>query len=391
MEKIVIPYIAGDGAGEDIWKASKEVLEESVLKAYDGEKRIEWIELLAGQKAFEKTGSLLPEETIENIKLHRLAIKGPLTTPVGGGFRSINVYLRQVFDLYVCMRPVRFFEGLPSPLKEPEKVDIIIFRENTEDIYSGIEWKEGTPEASTFIHFLREKMNVTLSDDNGVGVKTISRHGTVRFARWVIDYAIKNRRNAITVVHKGNIMKYTEGAFREWAYDTAKGFGEKIIFDNPPLIPILPDNKVFFNDRIADNMFMQIIMRPKDYDILLCPNLNGDYLSDACAALIGGLGVVPGANIGDEVAIFEPAHGSAPEYAGKDTINPTAFLLSASMMFKYMGLDRASALLEKALEETIKADIMTYDLARQKVGVTSVKCSEFGEEVKKHIERGAKI
>ncbi|MCX5809703.1 MAG: NADP-dependent isocitrate dehydrogenase [Proteobacteria bacterium] len=385
MEKIVIPYIAGDGTGEDIWKASKEVLEESVLKAYDAEKRIEWIELLAGQKALEKTGSLLPEETIEGIKFHRLAIKGPLTTPVGGGFRSINVYLRQVFDLYVCMRPVRFFEGLPSPLKAPEKVDIIIFRENTEDIYRGIEWKEGTPEASTFIHFLREKMNVTLSDDNGVGVKPISRHGTVRFTKWVIDYAIKNRRNAITVVHKGNIMKYTEGAFREWAYDTAKGFGEKITFDNPPLTPILPDNKVFFNDRIADNMFMQVILRPEDYDILLCPNLNGDYLSDACAALIGGLGVAPGANIGDEVAIFEPTHGSAPKYAGKDMINPTSFLLSASMMFKYMGLDRVSVLLEKAIEETIKAGIMTYDLARLKAGVKPVKCSEFGEEVKKRL------
>jgi len=384
-DKVVIPYIVGDGIGEDIWKASKEVLEESVLKAYDAEKRIEWIEFFAGQKAFEKTGSLLPEETIEGIKFYRLAIKGPLTTPVGGGFRSINVYLRQVFDLYVCMRPVRFFEGLPSPLKVPEKVDIIIFRENTEDIYRGIEWKEGTPEASTFIHFLREKMNVTLSDDNGVGVKPISRHGTVRFTKWVIDYAIKNRRSAITVVHKGNIMKYTEGAFREWAYDTAKEFGEKITFDNPPLNHTLPNNKVFFNDRIADNMFMQVILRPEDYDILLCPNLNGDYLSDTCAALIGGLGVAPGANIGDEVAIFEPTHGSAPKYAGKDTINPTSFLLSASMMFKYMGLDRASILLEKAIEETIKAGIMTYDLARQKAGVTPVKCSKFGEEVKKRL------
>lgn len=385
MEKIVIPYIAGDGTGADIWKASKEVLEESVLKAYDAEKRIEWIEFLAGQKAFEKTGSLLPEETIEGIKFHRLAIKGPLTTPVGGGFRSINVYLRQVFDLYVCMRPVRFFDGLPSPLKRPENVDIIIFRENTEDIYRGIEWQEGTVEAHNFINFLREKMNTTLPDDTGIGVKPISRRCTVRFARWVIDYAIKNRRNAITVVHKGNIMKYTEGAFREWAYDTAREFGEKIIFDNPPLIPILPDNKVFFNDRIADNMFMQVILKPEEYDILLCPNLNGDYLSDACAALIGGLGVAPGANIGDEVAIFEPTHGSAPKYAGKDMINPTSFLLSASMMFKYMGLDRASVLLEKAIEETIKAGIMTYDLARQKAGVTPVKCSAFGEEVKKRI------
>lgn len=390
-EKIIIPYIAGDGTGDDIWQASREVLEEAVLKAYDGEKGIEWIEFLAGQKALEKTGSLLPEETVEGIKFHRLAIKGPLTTPVGGGFRSINVHLRQIFDLYVCMRPVRFFEGLPSPLKKPENVDIILFRENTEDIYKGIEWKEGTAEAKIVIDFLREKMNTTLSDDTGVGVKPISRKCTVRFAGWVIDYAIKNRRRAITVVHKGNIMKYTEGAFKEWAYDAAKEFGDKIIFDNVPLISPLPENKVFFNDRIADNMFMQIILRPEDYDILLCPNLNGDYLSDTCAALVGGLGVAPGANIGDEVAIFEPTHGSAPKYAGKDMVNPASFLLSASMMFKHIGFDRASILLEKAIEETIKAGIMTYDLARQRAGIKPVKCSEFGEEVKKRIgHRGEK-
>ncbi|RPJ55725.1 MAG: NADP-dependent isocitrate dehydrogenase [Dehalococcoidia bacterium] len=384
MEKIVIPCIVGDGTGEDIWNASKEALEEAVLKAYDGEKRVEWIKLLAGQKAFEKTGSLLPDETIEVINAYRVAIKGPLTTPVGGGFRSINVHMRQIFDLYVCMRPIRYFEGLPSPLRRPEGVDIIVFRENTEDIYRGIEWKEGTPEAKDFIRFLREKMHVELSDDTGVGVKPISRSGTTRFTKWVIDYAIKNRRRAITVVHKGNIMKYTEGAFREWAYDAARDFSDSISFDNPPASDV-GNRKVFFNDRIADNMFMQVILRPEDYDILLCPNLNGDYLSDACAALIGGLGVAPGANIGDEVAIFEPTHGSAPRYAGMDMVNPTSFLLSAAMMFRYMGFGKASALLEEAVEDTIKSGIMTYDLARQSAGVEPVKCSEFGEEVKKRL------
>ena len=377
-EKIEIPYISGDGVGEDIWKASKDVLEEAVIKAYDGEKSIDWIEVLAGQKALERTGSLLPGETLEIIKQYGTAIKGPLTTPVGGGFSSINVYLRQVFDLYVCIRPIKYFKGLPSPLKAPEKVDIIIFRENTEDIYRGIEWKEGSEEASIFIKFLKEKMNVTLPDDAGVGVKPISKDKTIRFTKWAINYAIKNRRKMITVVHKGNIMKYTEGAFREWAYDTAKDYIDYIAFD-------AGEGKILFNDRIADNMFMQVIMKPEDYDILLCPNLNGDYLSDACAALIGGLGVAPGANIGDNVAIFEPTHGSAPKYAGKDMVNPTSFLLSGSMMFEYMGLDKASQLLRYAIEETIREGIMTYDLARQIEGVKPVKCSEFGEAVLKRI------
>lgn len=377
-EKIIIPYISGDGAGEDIWKASKEVLEEAIIKAYGGEKKIEWIETFAGLKAFEKTGSLIPDETLEIIKQHRTAIKGPLTTPVGGGFRSLNVYLRQVFDLYVCLRPVRYFKGLPSPLKMPEKVDIIIFRENTEDIYRGIEWKEGSEEANIFIKFLKEKMNVVLPDDAGIGVKPISKDKTIRFTKWVINYAIKNRRKMITVVHKGNIMKYTEGAFREWAYDAAKEFEDYITFDTA-------NDKISFNDRIADNMFMQVIMKPEDYDILLCPNLNGDYLSDACAALIGGLGVAPGANIGDDVAIFEPTHGSAPKYAGKDLVNPASFLLSGSMMFEYMGLDKAAQVLKGAIEETIRSGIMTYDLARQIKGVKPVKCSEFGEAVLKRI------
>ena len=382
---IIIPYIVGDGIGYDIWRASKEVLEESVLKAYNTEKRIEWKELYAGLKAVEKTGSLLPEETVEVIKSCGFAIKGPLTTPVGGGFRSINVQMRQLFDLYVCMRPIRYFEGLPSPLKRPEGIDLIIFRENTEDIYAGIEWEEGASETDDVINFFRGKMNVDLSDSTAIGVKPISKAGTVRFARWAIDYAIKNNRKSVTVVHKGNIMKYTEGAFKEWSYEVAKEFGENIVFGNDGVGLVLPENKVFFNDRIADNMFMQVILYPQRYDILMCPNLNGDYLSDACAALIGGLGVAPGANIGADVAIFEPTHGSAPELAGKDEANPISLLLSASMMFRFIGLDKASSLLEKAVEDTIRAGIMTYDLASQRSGVTPVKCSEFGEELKKRI------
>lgn len=379
---ITIPYIEGDGAGEDIWHASKEALEESVLKAYKGEKKIQWISLLAGEKALERKGDLLPEETLVTVKKHKVAIKGPLTTPVGGGFRSVNVFLRQVFDLYVCMRPIRYFSGLPSPLKKPEPVNFIIFRENTEDIYKGIEWKEGSDEARLFITFLKEKMGVSLSDDSGVGVKPMSRSGTTRFARWVIDYAIKNKRKTITVVHKGNIMKYTEGAFREWAYEVAKEYSAQVTFNGDK-------DKILFNDRIADNMFMQVILRPEEYDILLCPNLNGDYLSDACAALIGGLGVAPGANIGDDVAIFEPTHGSAPKYAGKDVSNPTSFLLSGAMLFRYIGLEKSAALLERAIEETIKQKIVTYDLARQMDNIAPVKCSAYGEAIKKHIGQSA--
>lgn len=380
-ETIIIPYIEGDGAGEDIWRASKEVFEESVRRAYGGDKEIQWIPLLAGEKALAKKGELLPEETLYTIKEHKVAIKGPLTTPVGGGFRSVNVYLRQVFDLFVCMRPIRFLPGLPSPLKRPEQVDFIIFRENTEDLYKGIEWKAESEESRAFLSFLREKMGVDLSEDTGIGVKPISRSGTARFTRWVIDYAIRRGRKTITVVHKGNIMKYTEGAFREWAYDVAKEYPDKLSFHGE-------DNKILFNDRIADNMFMQVILRPEDYDILLCPNLNGDYLSDACAGLIGGLGVAPGANFGDDVALFEPTHGSAPKYAGKDVSNPTSFLLSGAMLFRHIGLERAAEILERAIEDTVAQRIVTYDLARQMDNVPPVRCSEYGEAIKKRLGLG---
>lgn len=375
---VTICYIRGDGVGEDIWKASHEVLEEAVSSAYGGDKRIEWIELLAGQKALERSGSLLPDETIEVIREKKIAIKGPLTTPVGGGFRSLNVHLRQLFDLYACLRPVRYLKGLPSPLKRPEHVDFVIVRENTEDLYRGIEWEEGSDQAREILSLLNERTGTSISGDSGIGVKPISRSGTRRIAKWAIEYAIKNRRKVITVVHKGNIMKYTEGAFRKWSYEVAEEYPDAVSFDGT-------EGKILFNDRIADNMFMQAILRPEEYDVLLCPNLNGDYLSDACAALIGGLGVAPGANIGDDIAIFEPTHGSAPKYAGKDVINPTSFLLSGAMLLSYMGLPEAAAKVERAVESTLQNGIMTYDLARQIQGMRPVACSAFGNEVKKMV------
>ncbi|MCX7857008.1 MAG: NADP-dependent isocitrate dehydrogenase [Deltaproteobacteria bacterium] len=367
MEKIKIPYIIGDGTGKDIWNASREVLEEAVIRAYNHEKEIEWVYLLAGQNALEQKGVLLPDETLHTIREIKFAIKGPLTTPVGGGFRSMNVYLRQIFDLYVCLRPIKYIKGLPSPIKNPERVNIIVFRENTEDVYKGIEWAAETEDVRKLIDFLKESMEIDLPYDSGIGIKPISRKGTERFVNWVLNYAITHGRKKITIVHKGNIMKYTEGAFRAWAYEVY----ERFMKDSA-------GKEIMVNDIIADNMFMQIILRPEEYDILLCPNLNGDYLSDCCAALVGGLGVAPGANIGDEIAIFEPTHGSAPKYAGKDIVNPLSFIFSACMLFEHIGLKEAKELIEKAVEKTISEGIMTYDLARLSHGIQPVKCSEFG-------------
>ena len=377
---VQVLYIQGDAVGADIWAASHEVFEEAVRKAYGGAKRIEWIELVAGEKSLAREGVLLPESTLTSIRQHKVALKGPLTTPVGGGFRSINVFLRQIFDLYACVRPVKYFDGLPSPLKHPEHVNFVILRENTEDLYRGIEWEEGTREVRDILAFLREQVNVSLPDDTGLGIKPISRGGTRRFTKWAIEYAIRNGRKAITVVHKGNIMKYTEGAFRKWAYEVAEEHTKWLTFDRE-------EGKIRFNDRIADNMFMQVILRPEEYDILLCPNLNGDYLSDACAALIGGLGVAAGANIGDEIAIFEPTHGSAPKYAGKDMVNPTSFILSGCMLFRHIDLPEVADLVERSLEATIKAGFMTYDLARQMEGIRPVSCSRFGREVTERIAK----
>jgi len=373
MDTIRIPVIAGDGTGEDIWNASREIFEEAVLKTTGGSKRIEWVPLVAGLKALDSHNVLLPQETVDAILDSTIALKGPLTTPVGGGFRSVNVYLRQRFDLYVCIRPIRWFRGLPSPLVNPEAVDMVIFRENTEDLYRGIEWKGGTAEARTVVDFLRDVMGVEVDPDSGIGIKPMSRAGTQRFVRWAGGWAVKANRRVITIVHKGNIMKYTEGAFREWAYETAREFDDVSAEGVQGKIPI--------NDRIADNMFMQVIARPADYDILLCPNLNGDYLSDACAALIGGLGVAPGANIGDDVAVFEPTHGSAPKYAGLDMVNPTSFILSGAMLFEHLGMVVTGTAIRGAVEETIRAGIMTYDLARQVRDGRAVKCSEYGKAV----------
>jgi isocitrate dehydrogenase len=377
-DKIHIVHVQGDGVGRDIWDASHEALEEAVIKAYHGEKRIEWINVSAGIEALEKSGKLLPDETVDTVKAHKVAIKGPLTTPVGSGFRSVNVYLRQIFDLYVCLRPVRYFDGLPSPLKDPKNVDFVIIRENMEDLYRGIEWEEGTDDVKDVIGFLRTKTDARIADDSAIGIKPMSRSGTRRFVRWAIEYALTRQRKCITVVHKGNIMKYTEGAFRKWAYEVAREYGDRLALGGE-------SGRIAFNDRIADNMFMQVILRPGEYDVLVCPNLNGDYLSDACAALIGGLGVAPGANIGDEAAIFEPTHGSAPKYAGRDVVNPTSFLLSGVMMFDYLGMGEAALLLKGAVEATIRDGVVTYDLARQMSGVTPVSCSAFGSAVTKRI------
>lgn len=373
MDKIRIPYIVGDGTGPDIWNASRELLEEAVIRKHN--KKIEWIYLLAGEKALEKMGVLLPEETVETIKEVKFALKGPLTTPVGGGFRSINVHLRHIFDLYVGMRPIKYIKGLPSPIKNPEGVDIIIFRENTEDVYKGIEWEAQSGEAKKVIDFLKDAMGVELPLDSGLGIKPISKGKTERFAKWVFNYAITHNRKKITIVHKGNIMKYTEGAFRLWAFNALDELKKTVT-----------GKDLSINDIIADNMFMQVILRPEEYDILLCPNLNGDYLSDCCAALIGGLGVAPGANIGDTIAIFEPTHGSAPKYAGMDIVNPTSFILSACMLFEHIGLTEAKKTIEKAIERTLLDGIMTYDLARHSDGVKPVKCSDFGKALLERLD-----
>lgn len=376
-EKVRIPVIVGDGIGKDIWYASKEVLEEAIAKGSRGEKEVEWVELSMGLTSLERHGELIPKEAIETIQRSGFALKGPLTTPVGTGFRSVNVYLRQVFDLFVNERPVKYFPGLPSPLRDPEGIDLVVFRENTEDLYKGIEWQAETEPQGRLREFLQKAMGIDLPSDAGIGIKPITRTGTKRFVRWVVEFAIKEGRRKITVVHKGNIMKYTEGAFREWAYEVAKEYGERVRFDGE-------GEGILFNDVIADNMFMQIVLRPRDYDVLLCPNLNGDYLSDACSALVGGLGTVPSANIGERIAIFEPVHGSAPKYEGKDVANPTAFLLCAAMLLKHLGMAEASDLIEKAVRDTVRDGIVTQDLARL-LGKRPVRCSQFAEEVKRRL------
>jgi len=385
----VIPYIEGDGVGPDIWKASVRVFDAAVQKSYRGKKKVHWLEVYAGEKAFQLKGEWAPEETIEAIREYKIGIKGPLTTPVGGGIRSINVLLRLRLDLYACIRPVRYIPGTPSPLKHPEKVDMVVFRENTEDVYAGIEWKEGTEEASRVREFLEREMGKKIREDSGIGIKPISRFGTKRLVRRAIQYALSHGRKSVTLVHKGNIMKFTEGAFRDWGYEIAREeFREKILPESElgdRKIKNPPKGKIFLKDRIADAMFQQILLRPEDYDVLAMPNLNGDYMSDALAAQVGGLGMAPGGNIGDQAAVFEATHGTAPKYAGKDMINPGSLILSGAMMFDYLGWTEVRKKIVKAMEKTISKKIVTYDLARQMRGAKKVKCSEFASALIKNL------
>ncbi len=378
----IIPFIEGDGTGPDIWRASQIVFDAAVQKAFGGKRKIVWMEIYAGEKALTVYGKdeWLPEETNQVIRDFGIGIKGPLTTPVGGGIRSINVTLRQVHDLYACVRPVRYFQGVPSPVKEPQKLDVVIFRENTEDVYAGIEFKEGSPEAKALIEFTRDTLKKNMRADSGVGIKPMSVFGSKRLVRRAVNYALAHGKPSVTLVHKGNIMKFTEGAFRDWGYELAREeFGDRVVTEDAAGTPAA--GKVIIKDRIADSMFQQLLLRPDEYSVLATPNLNGDYLSDACAAQVGGLGLAPGANIGDKVAMFEATHGTAPKYAGQDKVNPGSVILSGAMMFEHLGWTEAARLIVDGLERTIAARTVTYDLERQMPGATLLKCSEFGQAI----------
>src|SRR5258708_2692103 len=436
----IMPYIEGDGPGRDIWGASVRVFDAAVERAYGGKRKIHWVEGFAGEKAFTKFSNWLPDETVDAVRDLHIAIKGPLTTPVGGGIPSLNVALRQILDLSTCIRPVRYYQGVPSPVRHPEQLNVTIFRENTEDVYAGIEWKQGTPEVKKLIDFLNNQMlagtKKRIREDSGVGIKPISITGTKRLVRMAIQHAIKENRRSVTLVHKGNIQKFTEGAFREWGYEVARdGFRDQVvtereswIIDNYDKKPGLNNEenammiepglifgseefkreiceevklcldsiycthghgvwkkKIMINDRIADSIFQQVIIRPSEYDVLATPNLNGDYISDACAAQIGGLGIAPGANVGDQHAIFEATHGTAPKYADKDVINPGSVILSGVMMLDFMGWSEAAQLIENSLEATIAQKMVTYDFERQMPGSTKVKTSEFAGHMIKNM------
>ncbi len=435
-DRPIIPFIEGDGTGRDIWKASQRVFDAAVEKAYGGKRKVEWFEVLAGEKSYRKTQDWLPEDTVKATMDFRVSIKGPLTTPVGGGIRSLNVALRQLMDLYQCIRPVKYYAGVPSPVKHPEKLDVVIFRENTEDIYAGIEFREGTPEAKKFIDFVNNEMlkgvKKKIRQDSGVGVKPISITGSKRLVRASIKYAIRNDRKTVTLVHKGNIQKFTEGAFREWGYEVAseefreqtvtereswilgnleanpkltveenaaliepgiefaaKEFGESVVAEVKSVLAAIQGShgggkwksKILVNDRIADSIFQQIILRPEDYSVLATTNLNGDYISDAAAAQVGGLGIAPGGNIGDGYAVFEATHGTAPKYADKDVINPGSVMLSGVMMFDFLGWPEAARLIESSIEKTIAQKFVTYDFERGMQGATKVKTSEFATKM----------
>ena len=382
--KPIIPFVEGDGTGPDIWRASVRVFDAAVEKAYGGERKIEWMEVYAGEKSFKQFNDWLPQETIDAMQEFRVSIKGPLTTPVGGGIRSLNVTLRQVLDLYACIRPVRYFEGVGAPVKEPEKVNVVIFRENTEDVYAGIEWKAGSAEANKIRDFLQSEFGSDIRVNSALGVKPMSEFGSKRLISMAIDYAIAKCRESVTLVHKGNIMKFTEGAFRDWGYEVAREkFGAATVTEadmNKPGVATKAD-AVIIRDRIADSMFQQMLLRPSEYAVIATPNLNGDYLSDAAAAQVGGLGIAPGGNVGDGVAVFEATHGTAPKYANLDKINPGSVILSGVMMLEHMGWNEAAELIVKGMENAIKAKRVTYDLARQMPGSTEISTSAFGDAV----------
>ena len=435
-DRPIIPFIEGDGTGRDIWRASRRVFDAAVDRVYEGKRKIAWFEVLAGEKAFNRFKDWLPQETVDAIRDFRVAIKGPLTTPVGGGIRSLNVTLRQLLDLYVCVRPVRYYEGVPTPMLHPERMNVVIFRENTEDVYAGIEWKSGTPEAKKLIEFLNKEMlkgtKKEVREDSGVGIKPISPYGTKRLVRRAIQHAIENNRKVVTIVHKGNIMKFTEGSFRDWGYELAtQEFRSQIVTereswilgnkDANPAITIEENaaliepglehapaefkkkicdevkrtleaiepshgrgqwhNKILVNDRIADSVFQQVLTRADEYQVFATPNLNGDYISDACAAQVGGLGMAPGANIGDGYGVFEATHGTAPKYADKDVINPSSVMLSGAMMFDFMGWKEVANLIEAAIERTIQQKRVTYDLERLMQGATRVSTTQFAGSI----------
>ncbi|WP_281185585.1 NADP-dependent isocitrate dehydrogenase [Staphylococcus schleiferi] len=402
----IIPFIIGDGIGPDIWKAASRVIDAAVEKAYSGEKSISWKEVLAGQKAYNQTGEWLPSETLDTIKEYLIAIKGPLTTPIGGGIRSLNVALRQELDLFTCLRPVCWFQGVPSPVKRPQDTDMVIFRENTEDIYAGIEFKEGTDEVKKVIDFLQNEMgakNIRFPETSGIGIKPVSKEGTERLVRAAIQYALDNQRKSVTLVHKGNIMKFTEGAFKQWGYDLAeKEFGDQVFtwqqYDrlvdekgkdeaNRIQDQAEKDGKIIIKDSIADIFLQQILTRPADHDVVATMNLNGDYISDALAAQVGGIGIAPGANINYESghAIFEATHGTAPKYADLDKVNPSSVLLSGVLMLEHLGWQEAADLITQAVEKTIASKVVTYDFARLMEGATEVKTSEFADELIKNL------
>lgn len=402
----VVPFIIGDGIGPDIWNAASRVLDAAVEKAYNGEKKIEWKEVLAGQKAFDETGEWLPEATLETIREYLIAIKGPLTTPIGGGIRSLNVALRQELDLFTCLRPVRWFKGVPSPVKRPEDTDMVIFRENTEDIYAGIEFQEGTDEVKKIVDFLQNEMgakNIRFPETSGIGIKPVSKEGTERLVRAAINYAFDNNRRNVTLVHKGNIMKFTEGAFKKWGYDLAeREFGDRVFtwqqYDkiveeqgkdaaNKAQSDAEAEGKLIVKDSIADIFLQQILTRPAEFDVVATMNLNGDYISDALAAQVGGIGIAPGANINYETghAIFEATHGTAPKYAGLDKVNPSSVLLSGVLMLEHLGWQEAADKVTQSVEATIASKVVTYDFARLMDGATEVKSSEFADELIKNL------